>query len=197
MNRAVRMILLLLALAGLLGCSVQKNAVVAAEPLSVQKDQQQLVLRKKVISLLRKGNYRRAIVLTRGNSPGYPAAGLEQEYLSAVNGLIATAEEHFAHGDYATAGSFFKWAIDSYPADAALWERLKWEPNQLKARLETCSTLLMEEGLQEYRRGNLESAIRNWKKLIKFNPGHQEAKKAIATATVQLRALNGMVNQQQ
>jgi len=198
MRGAVRIFLLLLALAELGGCSGHKRAVMTAEPLPAQKDQQQLLLRNKVTSLMGKGNYRRAIeLMCRNKHPGSPAAGLEQEYVAAVNGLVAAGEEYFTHGDYATAGRSFKWAIDSYPADPALWERLRWEPKQLKAHLEICSNRLMEEGLQEYRRGNLESAIRKWKGLIAFNAGHREAKKAIATATVQLRALKTMENQQQ
>jgi hypothetical protein len=50
----------------------------------------------------------------------------------------------------------------------------------------------MEQGLMEYRRGSLENAIRKWKELVAFDPGHQEAKKALETATAQLRALQKM-----
>jgi len=51
---------------------------------------------------------------------------------------------------------------------------------------------MMEQGLEEYRRGSLESAIRKWKVLLTIRPGHQEAKKALDTATVQLQTLQGM-----
>ena len=191
------MVSLLLALAGLAGCSAQQK-LVTAEPPVVQKDQQQLLLRKKVTALLGKGSYRRALELMGAtNRPGTTVAGLEREYVSAVNGLIAVGDEHFAIGDYGTAGNSFKWALDSYPADPALRERLRREPKQLKAQLEICSNRLMEEGLQEYRRGNLESAIRKWKTLTAFNADHLEAKKAIATASVQLRALHALENRQQ
>ena len=52
----------------------------------------------------------------------------------------------------------------------------------------------MEQGLEEYRRGKLESAIKRWKELLAISPGHQEAKKALDTATVQLQTLQRIKN---
>lgn len=184
-------ILLLLALVGIMACSGQDKTVMTGD--SAQK-QRQVQLRKKVSALLERGNYRRALELTMGgrNHPGHPAPGLEREYITAIKGLIVAGEESFSRGEYAAAGQSFKCALDCYPADPELRERVRPEPKQIRAHLDECSTRLMEQGLQEYRRGNLESAIRKWKGLIAFNTGHKEARKAIETATVQLRALQNM-----
>jgi hypothetical protein len=184
---------LLLALVGMAACSGQDKAVMNVETLPPQKQQQEMPLRKKVAGLLEKGSYRRALELMSGrNRPGSPAAGVEQEYIAAINGLIATGDEAFSRGNYAAAGQSFKCVLDSYPVDPALRNRARREPKQVRAQLEACSNRLMEQGLQEYRRGNLESAIRKWKELIAFRPGNNEARKAIDTATVQLRALQNM-----
>jgi hypothetical protein len=188
-------------MAGITACSGQDKAVKNAEPpppAQTQQQQQQALLRKKVSALLEKGSYRRALELMGGrNHPGHPATGLEREYIAAIKGLIASGEESLARGEYAAAGQSFKCALDCYPVDPALRDRVRPEPRQIRAHLEDCSNRLMEQGLQEYRRGNLESAIRKWKGLIAFNAGHKEARKAIETATVQLRALQNMENQRQ
>lgn len=161
--------------------------------LSTQKQQQQAHQRKKVTALIEKGSYRRALELMGGRShPGHPTAGMEREYITAIDKMIAAGEESFSRGEYAAAGQSFKCTLDYYPADPTLRKMAQSEPNQIKARLEECSNHLMEQGLQEYRRGNLENAIKKWKGLIAFNGGHKEARKAIETATIQLRALQGM-----
>lgn len=50
----------------------------------------------------------------------------------------------------------------------------------------------MDQGLQEYRRGELDRAIRTWKSILSFNAGHSEARKAIETATIQKKSLQVM-----
>jgi hypothetical protein len=181
----------------MVACSGQNKAVMNGKTLTAQK-QQQVLLRKKVTALLEKGSYRRALELMGGrNRPGYPAAGMEREYITAINGMLAAGEESFSQGDYAAAGQSFKCVLDSYPVDPVLRDRVRLEPKQIRAHLEACSNRMMDQGLQEYRRGNLESAIRKWKELIAFHAGHKEARKAIETATVQLRALQNMENRSQ
>jgi hypothetical protein len=58
----------------------------------------------------------------------------------------------------------------------------------------TCVNRIMEQGFEKYRRDRLESAVRKWKVVLLISPGHQEAKKSIDTATVQLHALQNMKN---
>jgi hypothetical protein len=197
MRGARGLISLLLTLAVMVACSGQDKAVMNGETLTAQK-QQQVLLRKRVAALLEKGSYRRALELMGGkNHPGHPAVGMEREYITAINGLLGAGEESFSRGDYAAAGQSFKCVLDSYPVDPVLRVRVRLEPKQVRAHLEACSNRMMEQGLQEYRRGNLESAIRKWKELIAFNAGDKEARKAIETATVQLRALQNMGNRAQ
>jgi len=191
MSGARGLISLLLALAGLVACSGQEKAVI---PVGESRaGQQQAILRNKVAALLEKKNYRRAIeLMTDGHQPGSPPARMGREYVAAINGLAAAGEESLSRGDYAVAGQSFKLALESYPTEPSLRERMMRDPKQLKKQMDTCSNRLMEQGLMEYRRGNMENAIRKWKELVAFDPGHHEAKKALETATAQLRALQKM-----
>jgi len=191
--------LLLAAAIGLAACSSQESALVKPveedqrqyTPLTVvAKPQQQQVspLRKKVLSQLEKKNYRQAIESMNGKN----REGLEKEYALAVKGLLAAGNDAYASGDYATAARSFKVVLNAYQAEPSRRDRASLEPKRTKALLDTCVNRLMEQGLEEYRRGNLESAIRKWKALLAIKPGHQEAKKALDTATVQLRTLQEM-----
>jgi tetratricopeptide (TPR) repeat protein len=145
-------------------------------------------LHRKVVSLLEKKNYRQAIELMNGRS----LDGVEKEYVLAINGLLGVGDGAFSRGDYASAGRAFKVVLDAYPAEPSLRERVGHDPKQIKSNLETCANRLMEQGLEEYRRGRLESAIRKWKGVLAINPGHQQAKKSIETATVQLQTLQNL-----
>jgi tetratricopeptide (TPR) repeat protein len=191
MRRVWGLISLLIAPAVMVGCSGREKPII--HPGEITSRQQQSHLRKRVTSLLEKRSYHRAIELMRSRKqPGTPVAGMGREYIMAINGLIADGEESFSRGNYANAGNSFKWALEAYPSVPSLRERVRQDPKYLKNQMEICSSRLMEQGLMEYRRGNLENAIRKWKEVVTFDPGHMEAKKAIETATDQLRALQEM-----
>jgi len=196
MRRAGWLISSLILLTFMVACSGPEKAIMPGGEISV--DQQQTVLRRKVAALLEKKSYRRAIeLMSSRNHPGSPAAGMEKEYLTAINGLIATGEEALSHGDYAAAGQSFRAVLDFYPVKTSLRGRVKRDPARLRKQLDVCTYGLMEQGLMEYRSGNLQNAIRIWKGILVFDAGDQEALKAIETATVQLRELQNMDKQRQ
>jgi hypothetical protein len=191
MRKACRIISLVVVLAGLPACSSKEKVIIQSGEMSYE--QQQANLRKKVAALLEKKSYRRAIeLMTDRKQPGSPAAGMEKEYIQAVNGVIAAGEESLSRGDNAAAGQSFRLALDSYPVQASLRGKIRRNQAQLRKQLETSGNRLLEQGFMEYRSGNLETAIRKWKEIIVFDPGHKEALKAIDTATVQLRVLRNM-----
>ena len=181
----------------LCACSSQESALVkpvgdGQHPATVvSKHQSQLPsLRRKVGFLLEKKNYHQAIELMNGKNH----EGLEREYILAVNGLLGVGSDAFSSGDYAAAARDFKWALNAYPVEPSLRDRVSYDPKRIRASLDACVNRMMEQGLEEYRRGRLESAIRKWKVLLAISPGHQEAKKALDTATVQLQELQSMKN---
>lgn len=175
-------------------CSSQNATVKPVEvgqppAVDVQKRQPPVSpLRRKALSLLEKKNYRQAIELMNGRYQD----GLKREYILAINGQLEVGDDAFSLGDYLSAGHVFKEVLHAYPAETSLREQVSHDPKRIRILMETCSNRMMEQGLDEYRRGKLESAIRKWKGVLAINPGHQEAKKSIATATVQLQALRNM-----
>ena len=182
---------LLATVLGLPACSGQDSTLVKPaemdQPSAVAKKS---LLRRKVVSLLERKHYRQALELMNGKSHD----GLEKEYVTALNGQLEAGDDAFALGDYGAAAHAFKMALSAYPAEPALREQITRDSKQIRTSLDACVNRLMEQGLQEYRRGRLESAIRKWKMLLAVSPGHQEAKKALNTATVQLQALQNLKN---
>jgi hypothetical protein len=147
-----------------------------------------LPVHKQVILLLIKKNYQNALELM--NTKNHE--GLEKEYILAINGLLETGDKAFSQGDYVAAGRAFRRVLDSYPVEPLIREKVSRNMRQIKSSLATTADRLMDQGLQEYRRGWLESAISKWKVLLTFSPGHREAKKALDTAKVQLQALHNL-----
>jgi len=187
--------LLLAAAIGMAACSGQESAVVKpagdgqppAAVVAIRQPQNSL-LRRKVVSHLERKKYRQALDLMNGTN----REGLEREYVLAVNGLLGAGNDAFASGDYAAAARAFKEALTAYPPEPSLRHRISRDQKQIRACMEACVNRMMEQGLEEYRRGRLESAIRKWKALLAINPGHREAKKALDTATVQLQSLQNL-----
>jgi len=186
---------LLAAAIGLAACSGQESVLVkpagdGQPPAAVvaKLQPQNLLLRRKVATLLERKKYRQALDLMNGKN----REGLEREYVLAVNGLLGAGNDAFASGDYAAAARAFKEALTAYPPEPSLRHRVSHDQKQIRACMEACVNRMMEQGLEEYRRGRLERAIRKWKALLAINPGHREAKKALDTATVQLQALQNL-----
>src|SRR6185369_16800810 len=184
-------ILLLAAAVGLAACSSQESAVVkpvgdVQPPAAVipKRPQQVSPLRRKVVSQLEKRDYRQAIELMNGKN----REGLEKEYILAVNGLLEAGYDALSSGDYAAAARAFKVVLRAYPVETSLKDRISNDPKRIRALLNARVDRMMEQGLEEYRRGRLEKAIKKWKALLAISPGHREAKMALDTATVQLQS---------
>ncbi len=180
---------MLLNLSLLVSCASRENS---RQPLP-DLQQQEAALNGKVAPLLGKKEYARALeLMTTKDHPGSPPEGMQREYLLAVNGLLESGETSLAAKEYAEAGHAFTKVLAVYPVTRSVRGRVKWSAEQVAARVDSCSAKLMEEGLLEYRRGRLADAVRIWKELVAFNPEYRGARKAIETASRQLKALQAL-----
>ncbi len=185
--------LLLLVFVLLPACTSHHRIPSAEGKYQLSQERRLAVLRKKVNPLLKKKHFRRALELVcERHQANQPLDGMEKEYIVAVNGLLEIGEDAMSSSDYGFAGQNFKAVLDAYPAESKLVGKIKSSEKGLKAYLETCSNELMEQGLEQYRRGELEKAIKTWKTIIVFSADHKGAEKAISTATVQEKSLNEM-----
>ena len=97
--------------------------------------------------------------------------------------------KYYVEGDYRLAGIAFTKTIDNFPSSRSLTYRIISSPKEIKPYIETLTDKLMEEGLKEYRGGNLGNAISTWRKIIEYHPDNSEANKMIDITTIQMKNL--------
>jgi hypothetical protein len=124
-------------------------------------------------------------------SPGHP--GVAKDFTEALIGLKHSGDEAFKHGRLDEAGRRWSAALRfiSHPADKG--KGLPFTKADLKAGIDRLSANLMEKGLMEYRKGNLEAAIALWRSILSYDPSHAEAAKSVQTAVTQLENLKKIV----
>jgi hypothetical protein len=83
----------------------------------------------------------------------------------------------------------FKKVADRYPRLQKNHADVRFSIEEVRPKIERCSDCLMEKGMLQYRRGDLNTAISTWKKIQAFNPSYEPARRSIQTATFQLKNL--------
>jgi hypothetical protein len=63
---------------------------------------------------------------------------------------------------------------------------------ELRAQVDRLTAALTEKALTEYRRGEVSAAIADWKTILSYDPGHEEAARSLETAMKQLESLKKM-----
>jgi tetratricopeptide (TPR) repeat protein len=135
-------------------------------------------------------NYERALELFAAawkESPGYP--GVEENFPKALSSLKAEGDEAFRHGRLEESGRRWSAALRFLSHPAAKGTSFSFTRNDLRAGIDKLSASLMEKGLIEYRKGNLEAAIALWKSILSYEPTHAEAARSVKTASTQLENL--------
>lgn len=141
-------------------------------------------------SLVQKGDYAGAVELIGNVDQKYVAEiQCSASYIAALNGLADSGMQYFKEGDFTRAGMTFKCVVEHMSPDSSTNGKYTKTPENIRSLLIICEDRLMKQGLSQYRSGNLGDAIATWKDVLKLNPNHPEAKKALKTATVQLKNL--------
>jgi tetratricopeptide (TPR) repeat protein len=148
---------------------------------------------EKLAYLIRKKNYSKALnAIKKDIDGGKKEITYIDDYALAINERIAEGKKRQKEEDFEGSGLIFSSVIAMYPKMEALRSRVNEKPGKLVAYIDVSSEKLMEDGMSQYRDGNLGNAIKIWRKILKFNPYFEEAKKAIETATVQLNNLKSL-----
>lgn len=152
-------------------------------------------IEKEIKSLVQKGSYTEAIELA-GDADDESTSEIlhSASYIAALNGLTENGMSYYKSGDYKRAGGAFKYVIEHMPPDSASNGKFIRSSDQISSLIKVCEDRMMEQGLTQYRDGNLGEAITIWKEILRLNPNHAEAKKALKTATVQLKNLEKIEN---
>ncbi len=139
---------------------------------------------------MKAGNYERALEMFSAawkESPGHP--GVSRAFPEALSALKVGGDDAFRQGRLEEAARLWSAALRfvSHPAEKGT--PLAISKAEIRAAIDRVSSSLMEKGLVEYRKGNLESAIAVWKSILAYDPSHAEAARSVRTATTQLENL--------
>ncbi len=109
-------------------------------------------------------------------------------YISTGQHIRDLADSSFQSSQFATAGhiyaSLYRSAVVKDIGKAA-----GLDSDYLLNRIDRCSEVLNERGIAKYREGKLDEAVAIWKRIIGFDPDNTEVRKAINTASVQMKNL--------
>ncbi len=138
------------------------------------------------------GNHAKALAMYQTALKEYPGdKAVKAAYAKKVGEIKAIGDKAFAAKDYGLAGkinSLLLKNIESSGGVAGAAAR-GVSRQELAEAVRKCSSGLTNGGLQEYRNGNLESAITLWGDLLAFEPDNDEIRKAVETAKAQLNKL--------
>jgi len=154
------------------------------------KKDRDVVLKRRIAALIREKNFDKALdLIDVALKLGASEQTYGRECIDSINGLIEMGISSFSWDDYENAGISFGKVIDHYPSDGNIRAEISHSSKQIGSLIKTCEDKLMENGLSEYRKGNLGNAISTWNKILKFNKEHEKAKRMIATTSIQLKKL--------
>jgi thioredoxin-like negative regulator of GroEL len=122
--------------------------------------------------------------------PGH--AGVAREFDGALLSLKNGGDAAYAQGKWETAGKRWMGTLRFITHPAANWRNYPFTRSEVQAKVDHLTSALMKKALTEYRREEVQSAILDWKTILSYNPGHEEASRSLRTASKQLETLKKM-----
>lgn len=152
-----------------------------------------LLIEKQAQPYLKIGDFQKAIDVYQAAYRQYPhESQLGSNYLQSLEAIKKNADQAFERKDFALAGSIYEILRRNYSHFTNMNRSLSWDRKFLDDRIQNCKKFLDENALEQYRSGNLSNATAIWKSILEFDPENAEIKKAVDTATIQLRNLEKM-----
>ena len=145
------------------------------------------------MTALQEGGYERALELySRAwqEQPGH--AGVAREFDGAVIALKKSGDAAYAQGKWEDAGKRWMETLRFINHPAANPRSYPFTRSEVRAKVDNLTAALTEKALTEYRRGELPAAIADWKTILSYDPGNEEAARLLRTATTQLETLKTM-----
>jgi tetratricopeptide (TPR) repeat protein len=114
---------------------------------------------------------------------------LVKEYVKSLDDIKSTADKALDEQDFASAGKNYNVLLKNYPRFKFFDKRLSFNRTYLNTKISHCKQSLSKQGFQEYRKGNLSTAIALWRSLLAIDPHNKEIKEALRIAKLQQKNL--------
>jgi thioredoxin-like negative regulator of GroEL len=139
---------------------------------------------------LQEGGNERALELFSAawkEEPGH--AGVAREFDGALLALKKSGDAAYAQGKWGDAGRRWMGTLRFINHPAANGQDYPFTRSEVRAKVDNLTAALTQKALTEYRRGEVPAAIADWKTILSYDPGHEEAARSLQTATKQLETL--------
>jgi tetratricopeptide (TPR) repeat protein len=137
-----------------------------------------------------KGDFQKAldsykVTYTRYSKDEFLVSG----YAKIIEDIRKLADTAFEKEDYTAAGKTYHILLKNYLHFNGFTQLLSFDEESMSAGIAECSKFLTKQGLEQYRKGDITKAITIWEYILVFDPSNEEIKKAIDTASIQLKNL--------
>ena len=145
------------------------------------------------MAALQEGRHERALELFTAawqEKPGHP--GVAREFDGALIALKKSGDAAYAQGKWEDAGKRWMGTL-RYIAHPASNPRIHpFTRSEVRAKVDRLTDALTEKALTKYRKGEVSAAIADWKTILSYDPGNEEAARSLRTASKQLETLKKM-----
>ena len=145
------------------------------------------------MTALHEGGHLRALELFSAawqEKPGH--AGVAREFDGVLLALKKNGDAAYAQGKWEDAGKRWLGTLRFITHPAANPASYPFTRGEVRTKVDRLSAALTEKALTEYRRGEITAAIADWKTILSYDPGYEEAARSLQTATKQLETLKKM-----
>ena len=142
------------------------------------------------MTVLQEGGHEQALELFSAawqEKPGH--AGVAREFDGALLALKKNGDAAYAQGKWEDAGKRWMGTLRFITHPAANSRDYPFTRSEVRAKVDHLSASLLEKALLQYRKGNIQAAIADWKTILAYDPANEEAVKSLNTATTQLEQL--------
>jgi tetratricopeptide (TPR) repeat protein len=139
---------------------------------------------------IKAGEFQRAIDICEEIHQKYPRdPTVRSGYIRTLESIKSSGDRAFEKNDFEMAGWIYQLLLKHVSSVTQLNDSFSFDREGLAAKIEYCKKILFENGLGQYRSGNLDQAISTWKTILTFDPENQEIKRVVDMATLQLKNL--------
>jgi tetratricopeptide (TPR) repeat protein len=142
---------------------------------------------------LQEGGHEQALELFSAawqEKPGH--AGVAREFDGALLALKKNGDAAYNQQKWEDAGKRWMGTLRFITHPAANPRSYPFTRNEVRAKVDALTVSLAEKALKEYQRGEIPAAIADWKTILSYDPGNEEAARSLNTASKQLETLKKM-----
>ena len=149
-----------------------------------------LFVEEQLSSYLQAREFLKAIDICREVYQKYPQdPTVRSGFIKTLESVKTSGDRAFERSDFALAGRVYEILLKNISSVKHLNGSFSFNREGLIAKIRNCKKILFENGLEQYRSGNLNQAISLWKSILAFDPENQEIRKAVDMATLQYKNL--------